>query len=215
MSGIRLAKSSLWGLLVGVIAATITVQVWRQQAAPGMRLETPDSTPQVMGTVEDFALTNDRGEVVRRDDLLGEVWVAGFIFTRCAGPCLRIVGQMALLDKELPKTGVRLLCFSVDPDYDTPEVLTRYRETLKADSPRWHFLTGEPEPLYRLIRESFHLAAEPATGKVVPGEEVTHSTRLVVVDRQGRIRGYYEGDDREQVQRLSDTVRSLLEEPPL
>ena len=213
MSGIRLAKPALWGL-VGVSALAITVQVW-WQPAPGMRLEIPNSTSQVMGTVEDFALTSDRGEVVRRDDLLGEVWVAGFIFTRCAGPCLRIVGQMALLDKELPKTGVRLLCFSVDPDYDTPEVLTRYRETLKADSERWHFLTGEREPLYRLIRESFHLSAEPAIGKVAPGEEVTHSTRLVVVDRQGQIRGYYESDDPEQMQRLTDTVRSLLEEPPL
>lgn len=209
----RWAGLFLWVMAIAAVAVSVALRAWRRPVEPVVRFESPQPVSLSLGKVEDFTLTADDGRTVRREDLLGEVWVAGFIFTRCAGPCLRIVGQMKQLDEQLPRTGVRLVCFSVDPEYDTPEVLTRYRDLLKLPSDRWSFLTGDREPLYDLIRNSFHLAVEPATGAVVAGEEVTHSTRLVVVDGRGDIRGYFEADEQPQIEQLRSMVHDLLEEP--
>ena len=213
MSRIRRTTLTLWILAGIALTATLAAKAWRRPTSPAVQLEAPVPSNVALGSVGHFALTDDHGREVRSDDWRGDVWVAGFIFTRCAGPCLRIAGRMALLDQELPQEGVRLVCFSVDPEYDTPDVLTRYRATLKLDSERLTFVTGPREPLYRLIRESFHLAVEPAKDRVDPGEAIAHSTRLVVVDQEGGIRGYYEADDEQEMERLIGQVHALLGGP--
>jgi cytochrome oxidase Cu insertion factor (SCO1/SenC/PrrC family) len=143
--------------------------------------------------VADFSLTNQDGQRVTEADLRGKVWVASFLFTRCCTGCPQVSANLARLQQDLPEEVV-IVSFSVDPEFDTPARLKTYAEEHGADLKRWWLLTGEREPLYRLIQGSFHLGVEENQGAArTPGNEVTHSTRLVLVDRQGRIRRYFEG----------------------
>jgi uncharacterized membrane protein YozB (DUF420 family)/cytochrome oxidase Cu insertion factor (SCO1/SenC/PrrC family) len=147
------------------------------------------------GPVGDFALTERSGRAVTRADLLGKVWVASFVFTRCTGGCPQVSLAMKELQADLAAVpNVLLVTFTVDPGHDDPDELTRYAAAFGADPDRWLFLTGDEGRLHRLIRESFHLHAAPTTGADRrPGNEYEHSTRLVVVDAGGHIRGYFEG----------------------
>jgi cytochrome oxidase Cu insertion factor (SCO1/SenC/PrrC family) len=173
--------------------------------------------------VQDFSLTERSGRTVTRADLLGKVWVAGFVFTRCTGACPQVCATMARLQKETAgEPDVRLVNFSVDPRHDTPEVLRRYAERYQADPERWVFLTGDRDQVYGLIRTSFLLGVEETEGTARrPGNEVTHSSRLALVDRRGHVRGYFDGrqvdDDGspvDDVPRLVARIKSLLRERP-
>src|SRR5438093_8598361 len=138
--------------------------------------------------VADFSLIERSGQKGCRADLLGKVWVAAFIFTRCAGPCTQVSGSMAHLQHDLAGApGVVLVSFTVDPEYDRPQVLQKYAARFQADPERWLFLTGEREPLYDLIYHTFHLGVQKNEGPDVrTGYEVEHSTKRVLVDPQGR-----------------------------
>ncbi len=169
-----------------------------------------------LGTVSDFSLVERSGATVRNQDLAGKVWVAAFIFTRCAGPCTQVSGVMAHLQKDLlDQKDVRLVSFTVDPEYDQPMVLRAYAKKFGADPERWLFLTGQPDKVYALIRHGFHLAAQQNEGvERTPGNEVMHDIRLAVVDRRGHIRAYITATDPDAVPRVEDKVHELLREQP-
>jgi len=154
------------------------------------------ASPEDLGVIGDFSLTERSGRPIGRADLLGKVWVADFIFTRCNGPCPAVTGGMARLQKDLAaEKDVRLVSFSVDPEHDTTDVLSTYAGNFGADPERWLFVTGDRDTIFKLLRESFHVGVERnRVSDSTPGNAVTHSTRLVLVDRRGHIRGkYYEG----------------------
>jgi cytochrome oxidase Cu insertion factor (SCO1/SenC/PrrC family) len=165
--------------------------------------------------VAEFSLVNQEGARVSHADLQGKVWVASFLFTRCCTGCPQVSASLAQLQHDLAdQPDVVFVSFSVDPEHDTPAVLKSYAESHGADSKRWWLLTGEREPLYRLIQESFHLGVEENQGAArTPGNEVTHSTRLVLVDRQSRIRGRFEGrqvDEQGQLTHGLDQLKAEL-----
>lgn len=162
----------------------------------------------VVGIVPEFTLTERSGRLVKNTDLLGSYWVANFIFTRCATSCPVSTAEFVRLQADLPEE-VRLVSFSVDPDYDSPEVLAAFAERAGADPDRWLFLTGEKLTMYRHVREGFHLAVE-GNSEPRPGWEVTHSPRFALVDPKGRIRGYYESDKPEEKVRLREDIARLL-----
>ena len=160
--------------------------------------------------VADFALTERSGDTVRRADLLGKSWVAAFIFTRCAGPCTQVSGAMAHLQHDLAALdNVVLVSFTVDPEFDRPEVLREYAKRFQADPRRWLFLTGKQDDIHRLAYESFHLGVVKNEGNVQPGYEVEHSTRLALVDPQGTIRGYYDGTDDAALPKLERHIKDM------
>jgi protein SCO1/2/putative membrane protein len=162
-----------------------------------------------LGTVADFALTERGGQTVRATDLAGKVWVASFIFTRCAGPCFQVSSTMARLQQELgEREGVLQVSFTVDPDFDTPKVLQEYARRFGAGPTRWLFLSGSRSELYDLIRNSFHLGVERGE-KPEAGYEVEHSTKLVLVDGRGRIRGYYDGTNPDELPELIKKIDVL------
>ena len=156
--------------------------------------------------VPDFSLTDHRGRTVTRADLAGKVWVADFIFTNCAGTCPMMTGKMRKLQEALPGE-IQLVSFTVDPDRDTPQVLSDYAKQHGAGD-RWLFLTGGKDALYELSKDGFKLAVDDANG--TEAEPIVHSTRFVLVDRAGRIRGYYSGMEEEALQKLSEDVKKLL-----
>lgn len=169
----------------------------------------------VLGGVPDFSFTERSGRTVARADLTGQVWIADFIFTRCAGPCPAMSAQLAQLQRSLAPSGpVRLVSFTVDPDHDTPAVLTEYADRFGASAERWWFLTGKKESIYTMATQGFHLAVQenPSETRLPDQGPFMHSTRFVLVDRQGRIRGYYSSEDNDVLSRLLGDIGILLRE---
>ena len=168
------------------------------------------------GAVPDFNLVSQSAETIRRDDLAGQVWIADFIFTHCASSCPMMSAQLERLAKSLdPSTPVRLVSFTVDPERDTPEKLAEYARAYDAQPDEWLFLTGDKSAIRKLVQEGFHLSVGDASQKDIDAgaESVLHSTRFVLVDAAGRIRGYYNGLDDEAMQQLGRDVATLHAEP--
>ena len=172
----------------------------------------PDSQD-IFATVGEFDLIERSGKHLTRADLLGRPWVASFLFTRCTGPCPKVRSTLQALGRRLRATDARLVTFSVDPEFDTPEVLAAYAEAVQADPERWLFVTGDPAAIQRLARESFLSPAERAPAGTPVGEQVSHSTRLVAVDKRGRVRGFYHGESDDQVDLLVARLAFLQREP--
>jgi protein SCO1/2 len=164
------------------------------------------------GTVPSFQLVNQNGQPFGSAQLAGKIWIADFIYTTCPGPCPMISSRMSELQKPLEKTDVHLVSFSVDPEKDTPQVLRGYGDKLQADPARWDFLTGPKRAIYKLSHDGFKLAV--SDGRDEQGLPV-HSTRMVLVDRHGQIRGYYEATEADAITKLlADTNHLLREQPP-
>jgi protein SCO1/2 len=197
-------RGLIWGLLVAALVVVIA-------AAAVQRLRRPEPPP-VLGPAPAFILTNRDGRGVRGEDLAGKPWIADFIFTRCPASCPLMTARMARLDRELAGDhDVKLVSFSVDPDHDTPAILEAYARSYKAP-PRWLFLTGGKEVIYRLSRQGFKLGIDippPSGAGGPPVEPILHSTRFVLVDGQGRIRGYYDGFDEDSMKKLRRDLEAV------
>ena len=163
------------------------------------------------GTVPGFQLTNQNGQSFGSAQLSGKIWIADFIYTTCPGPCPMISSRMSELQKPLQKTDVHLVSFSVNPEKDTPEVLRGYADKLQAEPGRWDFLTGAKPAIYKLSHDGFKLAV--SDGSDAQGIPV-HSTRIVLVDRHGQIRGYYDATEPEAITKLLADTNHLLREQP-
>lgn len=163
------------------------------------------------GTVPPFTLTNQIGQPFGSGNVHGKIWIADFIYTTCPGPCPIISTRMGELRKPLRDTDVQLVSFTVDPEKDTPVVLRAYAEKLNATPASWNFLTGPKSTIYSLTRDGFKLGVADATDN--SGDPV-HSTRVVLVDRRGVIRGYYDALEADAVTKLLADTNHLLREQP-
>jgi protein SCO1 len=185
----------------------------------------PKQQPDLDYPVGAFALTERSGKKVTDKDLHGSVWIGSFIFTRCTGPCPAVTNTMARLRAEMKdelKGGkLKFVTFTVDPTRDDLKALNDYANNRQADPNNWLFLTGEEKAIHKLLQEQFKQAVERKVGAdVKPGDEFGHSTRLILVDKAGVIRGMYEGlpedmpDGKERFEigltRLKDRTRELL-----
>jgi len=200
-------RGLLWGLLIAAVVAVVgatVIQRWRRPEPPPVLYRLPA-----------FSLVNRDGRATTLKDLADTPWIADFIFTRCPASCPMMSARLARLDRELPRDrldrGVRLVSISVDPEHDTPQVLQRYAASFHA-SDRWLFLTGDGPQIYRLSKEGFKLAVDaspqPAAGTAEP---ILHSTRFVLVDGEGGIRGFYDGFDEASMRKLVRDLSALAE----
>ena len=209
-----------WGLLLFVLGALIgagTIDWLRTPRADNQTLAaTATSRPlDVLGQVSDFVLTERSGKVVTLESLAGTVWVADFMFTSCTTICPMMSTRMQQLqDRTKNLSGVKLVSISVDPEVDTPERLARYATRYNADPDRWWFLTGDKKEIYELSRASFLLSVMAVSEKDrAPGvDAVTHSRKFVLMDKQSRIRGYYDGEIAQSVDALARDIKRLLDE---
>ena len=137
-AGRKLDKSTLVWVALGVIIIAIAgINLWSVfDTKPEALTET------VAVSVPDFSLTNQQGEPLGLSDMAGKIWVADFIFTNCPTICPAMTQEMARLQSEFVADPVYFVSFSVDPERDTPRVLSRYASAYGADDRRWHFLTG-------------------------------------------------------------------------
>jgi protein SCO1/2 len=193
-------------ILILIPLVTLCGLLWlRNVEVSALRQRTVSS----YGAVPSFQLTNQNGQSFGSAQLAGKIWIADFIYTTCPGPCPMISGRMSELQKPLEKTDVHLVSFSVDPEKDTPKVLQAYAEKLQAEPGRWDFLTGSKSAIYKLSHDGFKLAV--TDGSDAQGLPV-HSTRMVLVDRRGQIRGYYDATEPEAITKLLADTNHLLRE---
>lgn len=164
-----------------------------------------------LGAVPKFKLVNQDAQPFGSEQLAGKIWIADFIFTSCPGPCPIISTRMSELQRPLEKSDVHLVSVSVDPEKDAPEVLRAYAEKLHVQPKRWDFLTGSRAAIYSLSRDGFKLGV--SDGSDEEGIPV-HSTRFVLVDRRGTIRGYYDALAPDAVTKLLADTNHLLREQP-
>ncbi|MBI3178146.1 MAG: SCO family protein [Deltaproteobacteria bacterium] len=166
-----------------------------------------------LGEVPSFALIDQAGRATGRNELVGKVWVANFIFTRCPTICPTFTAKMADLQRRAvaAETPLRLVSFSVDPEYDTPERLHAYGAGFDADSSTWSFLTGEMTAVREVVMDGFKMSMgrdndDPSS--------IFHGTYFVLVDAETRIRGYYAVEEEAALARLLNDAARLAELAP-
>ena len=163
-------------------------------------------TPPPAASLDELTFIDARGETFAMADLKGKVWVNGFFFASCPGPCATMNRAVAVLAAELKDKDVRFVSVTVDPKNDTPSVLAKYAESFGADPTQWDFLTGSFEDVQKL-----------GTGvmRVAVGEKM-HTERLQLVDRDGKVRATYNATDPLQMAALKKEILKLLagETPP-
>lgn len=204
-SRVNVRRSLLWGLLVLTLLIVAGAAAFQELRRP--------EPPLAFGQVPDFQLTNRDGRTVRLSDLAGEVWIADFIFTRCPASCPIMTSRMALLNRELgDDLDFRPVSISVDPEHDTPEVLRQYAASFQAPDD-WLFLTGNRDEIFRLSKDGFKLGVDDAPQSAPDGtphpEPILHSTRFVLVDGQGQIRGYYNAFSDEDLEKLKNDLQAI------
>ena len=169
----------------------------------------PLPPPPVLGTVPDFRLVDQTGAPFGPDRLAGRVWIADFVFTRCPDVCPRMTERLAAVHRVLGDSA-DLVSVSVDPAYDTPEKLAGFARAHGADSPRWHFLTGDSQHVQEAVLRGFKIAFSRESEDIAT---LTHGVHVVLVDGRGKIRGYYDSNDADALERLQGDARRLAERP--
>lgn len=193
------ARATLW---LGMLAVAVA----------GCRPAAPAPLP-VLNELPDFSLTERSGAEVTKSSLAGRPVVVDFIFTRCSLVCPRLTARMKELERALPAASrARLLSISVDPDYDTPEILQRYAETWHLAGDRWLFATGERQAIRELVRRGFLLPVEEQPE--IPEMPILHSSRFALVDAQGRLRATYEAFEEDALERLLADLAALERAAP-
>lgn len=159
----------------------------------------------VLAEVMDFHLIDSQGEQFSLEDLKGKIWVVDFIFTTCSGICPIMSQHMSRIYQSYRHNdAVHLVSISVNPEYDSPEVLARYAQRYSADPDTWHFLTGSRKAIEDLAVHGFKVGSAQ--------EPVFHSAYFILVDSKGRIRQYYEGTEKKTVAKIKMDIRRLLQE---
>ena len=162
--------------------------------------------------IGDFTLLNQYGESITLEKVKGNVFVAEYFFTTCGTICPKMTEQMTRVQEQFRGNDkVKILSFTVNPDYDTVQVLLEYAEKYGAEKEQWYFLTGSKEELYRLARKSFFvLKPAEAINLGDAGSDFIHTNNFVLVDQQLRIRGYYDGTSISEVNELMEDIELLL-----
>lgn len=165
------------------------------------------TTDTTFHTVMDFSLIDQDSMPVSFEKLNADIYIANFFFATCKTICPNMSKQMKRVQENLPDNyPVKILSFTVDPVHDTVAALNAYAQLYEADNTIWHFITGDKKQIYDLARYGFYLTAMEGDGGP---DDFIHSEKFILLDRERRIRGYYDGTDPEDVKRLLDEVLVL------
>ncbi len=157
-----------------------------------------------------FELTNQEGEKMSTESWKGRIVVVDFFFTHCPVVCPTMTENLKKVQEAFRDDEEILInSLSVDPERDDPAQLTRFANKFGVESPQWQMLTGDKKEIYRLARNSFMVVATDGDGGP---DDFIHSEKLVLVDRQRRIRGFYDGTDESEVNQLIKDIKRLKNE---
>jgi protein SCO1/2 len=195
-AGVRAAV----GRPIAWLAVILVLAAWPVAWTLGTRVPPP---PPVLGSLPAFQLTDQDGRPFGSEDLAGRVWVASFIFTRCPTVCPAITRQVARIQARTRnlEPELHLVSFSVDPGHDTPARLAEYARAHRASPRMWTFLTGPADAVQETVEKGLRVSMgrepdDPSAGGI------SHGTHLVLVDRAARIRGYYDPEAPDTIDRI-------------
>jgi protein SCO1/2 len=207
------SKFLLLGLGVVGLGIVLGTALWLR-LGPGPQFSRSNGSTDGLyqyGAVPDFALTERSGSTVTLAQLRGKIWIADFIYTTCTDTCpLQTAMMVKLQEKYAATPEVQLVSITVDPERDTPQALALYADKYRADPQRWYFLSGPRDRIMQLIQQGFHLAVTAIPTGIDPGGLIPHSPRFVLVDKQARIRGYYDSRELEALVRLKNDIDALM-----
>lgn len=167
-------------------------------------------TDTVYATIPPFSFVDQNREIISDKNLDGKIYVADFFFTSCPSICPTMQRNMLSVAKAYKgKTDFKLVSFTIDPRHDTIPILKEYAEKLGAKADQWYFLLGKKEDVYQLAEKNYLVSV--AESKETPGGYV-HQGWLVLVDKKGRVRGAYDGTNKQQVAQLIADVKVLMGE---
>lgn len=181
----------------------------------------PDFTPEWINkadkaydsihTIPPFSFTDQDGQTITEKTVQGKIYVADFFFTRCAGICPKMTGNMKTLqDKFKDDNDIILMSHSVTPDSDSVSVLKEYAQKRGVISGKWHLLTGKRDEIYALARQQYY--AGDTVGYYQTGKEFLHTENFILLDKHRRIRGVYNGTLPLEIERLTDDIATLKKE---
>ncbi len=202
---------------VGVSFIILIFGIW---AIPKIVANYGETKMPTIGVVPDFSFTNQNGQAITNETYDGKVYVVEFFFTTCPDICPIMNRNMVKVQNEFygnPDVGIA--SFTINPKYDTPEVLKQYALNYKVTNPNWHMLTGDKDAIYTLANEGFHIFA----GTVLEEEEsFEHSGMFALIDKEGNIRSridengnpliYYDGLEDKAIKMLIEDISVLLKE---
>jgi protein SCO1/2 len=204
-------------LFVGVtaaLAAGMVTNVVKATAALPF-YDSADFTPHWTRTsahqIAEFSLVTQDGVTITRNDVMGKVHVASFIYTRCAGICPAMVTQLSKVQKAIGDRDAVLVSFTVTPQDDTPESLAAFGKIRGVDAHRWKLVTGDPEQIYGLARTSYFADDGRLEAGKAATEQFLHTEKALLVDREGRLRGVYNATVPHDIEKLIADMDLLLE----
>ncbi len=160
--------------------------------------------------ISDVQLIAQNGKPFSTSSFRGKIVLSDFFFASCQGICPRMTSQLTRVQAAFPKNNdFEIVSYTVDPDRDSANSLEQYAERFKADTAQWKFVTGPKKKLYDLARYDYFLPVQPGNGN---SEDFIHSDQMVLLDRQSRVRGYYNGTDSLAVDSLISDIKILLKE---
>ena len=157
-----------------------------------------------------FSFVNQNGKIITDKTYAGKIYVADFFFTTCGSICPKMTNNMALVQQAyLTDSQVMFLSHTVFPEIDSVAVLKRYALEKGVDDRKWNLVTGDKKEIYSLARKSY-LAVK--LGKPSELYDMVHTENFVLVDAQKRVRGFYDGTNKEEIERLISDIQLLLQE---
>ncbi len=162
------------------------------------------NAPEVIGQLKDFRLTENHGEEFSSTSLRNKVWIANFYFTSCQNTCPLTMRHISDISAEFTDHNLHVASITVDPDRDTKTTVENYMEKLPGSKSNWHLLTGTKQSIKEVSLKSFMLGTfdDPSI----------HTDRIVLIDRQGEIRGYYAGTKQEEIDKLRSDLKAVFRE---
>jgi protein SCO1 len=169
----------------------------------------------VFHKIPEFKLIDQNGNTFTSAQTKGKIYVADFIFTRCKTICPKMTSQLARVqDAFQQNTDVLLVSHSVDPNYDSAEILRGFAKQNEAKDGKWFFLTGDKKAIYNLGINGYKVSVADASAydkNVSIDETFIHTEKLLLIDKEGYIRGFYDGTDKKEVDRLILEIKVLLD----
>jgi protein SCO1/2 len=170
-------------------------------------IETDSAGDTIYHTIPEFSFVNQNNTIINSSSFKGKIYVADFFFTTCPSICPIMTKQLTRVQKEFSNdTTLKIISFTVDPDNDKSEVLKTYADKYAANPEQWTFCTGEKQKIYRLGQKGFLLVAPEYRNDTI---DFLHSDKLVLIDQQSRIRGFYSGTDSSEVDQLINDIKIL------
>jgi protein SCO1/2 len=160
--------------------------------------------------ISDFSLINQNGETITKEDFEGKIYVTDFFFTRCQTICPIMAVNMKDLQEEFKNDpDLKFLSHSVTPVMDSVPVLRAYADKNEAIDGKWEITTGDKRHIYELARKSYFAVLDEGDGG---DQDFIHTEQFILVDQEGQIRGFYDGTEKEEMQRIIDDISILKRE---